>query len=84
MKKKKEENLDRYKHRCKEGEGRMKRREDKARIKGGVECNREYSWRKKKKKKKRGKRAKKDKHVSSQKVGVLENVKIAYKGMKEE
>lgn len=42
-KKKKEENLDRYKHRCKEGEGRMKRREDKARIKGGVECNREYS-----------------------------------------
>lgn len=43
MKKKKEENLDRYKHRCKEGEGRMKRREDKARIKGGVECNREYS-----------------------------------------
>lgn len=30
------------------------------------------------------KRAKKDKHVSSRKVGILENVKIAYKGMKEE
>lgn len=36
------------------------------------------------KKKREEKRAKKDKHVSSQKVGVLENVKIAYKGMKEE
>lgn len=79
--KKQKENLDRYKHRCKEGEGRMKRGEDKARIKGGVECNGEYSWRKKKREEKR---AKKDKHVSSQKVGVLENVKIAYKGMKEE
>lgn len=41
--KKQKENLDRYKHRCKEGEGRMKRGEDKARIKGGVECNGEYS-----------------------------------------
>lgn len=30
------------------------------------------------------KRAKKGKHVSSRKVGILENVKIAYKGMKEE
>lgn len=53
--------------------------EDKARIEGGVECKGEYSWLIFMKK-----RAKKGKHVSSRKVGILENVKIAYKGMKEE
>ena len=60
--------------------------EDKARVERGAWNAREniHDERRKKKRKKERKGKKKGKHVSSRKVGILENVKIAYKGMKEE
>lgn len=60
----------------------MKRGEDKARMEWGVECNGRIFMMKKRKKEKKEKEQRSV--FPRKKVEVLENVKIAYKGMKEE